>query len=67
MFYQSQTVYIDADFALKGAARDLGLGGYYAITSVDHNFDGSNFSTELKCYWQSYAITGRPNRKKEKR
>lgn len=64
MFYQSQTVYIDADFALKGAARDLGLGGYYAIASVDHNFDGSNFTTEIKCIWQSYALTGRPNRKK---
>jgi len=64
MFYQSQTVYIDADFALKGAARDLGLGGYYAIGSVEHNFDGSTFTTNLNCIWQSYALTGRPNRKK---
>ena len=64
MFYQSQTVYIDADFVLKGAAREVGLGGYYAIGSVDHNFDGSNFTTEIKCIWQSYALAGRPNRKK---
>lgn len=64
IFYQSQTVYIDADFALMGAARDLGLGGYYAITSVDHNFDGVNFTTELKCIWQSYSVTGRPKRKR---
>lgn len=64
IFYQSQTIYIDADFALMGAGRDLGIGGYYAIASVDHNFDGVNFTTELKCYWISDSVTGRPRRRR---
>ncbi len=67
MFYQSQTVYIDADFALRGSARDLGLGGYYAIGSVEHSFDGTMFTTKLKCIWQSYALAPKPRRKKQRK
>ena len=65
-FWQGQLVYIDADYAMEGASRIMGIGGYYMITKVTHDLDLGDFKTTLECRWQSFKVPQPKNPHKRK-